>query len=107
MHGLMTALHMHGFMKWQRAPRAPTIMSRKGPAVDIPPQITEYSVYLVQSQTYLGWHFSYCPITPETKVNDDLNNLRYILNNIAEIFLPGKLRRKHSQIKHKHTLVIH
>jgi hypothetical protein len=53
----------------------------------------------VQSQTYLGiyngWHFAYCPITPETEVNDDLNNL-HILNNIAEIFLPEKLRRKHS-----------
>jgi hypothetical protein len=35
------ALHMHGFMKWQRVP---TVMSRKGPAVVIPPQIAEHSV---------------------------------------------------------------
>jgi hypothetical protein len=38
-NGFPPALHMHGFMKWQRAP---TILSRKGPAVEIPPQIAEY-----------------------------------------------------------------
>jgi hypothetical protein len=31
----------------------------------------------------LSWHFAYCPITPETEVNDDFNHL-HILNNIAE-----------------------